>query len=152
MNTKETTSANKERYTGDKLDKIFAGQKSLMVGYKSIVEAHYSKIFKTDVKVSDEAWEGGEHNIQTKEGSYLIKTMIDSAIQELSEAEQTMKNWKTWKLTEIPTDADHFKEEMVDALHFFIEACILAGMSPDDLFELYFKKHAVNEFRQESKY
>jgi dimeric dUTPase (all-alpha-NTP-PPase superfamily) len=152
MNTKETTSQNKERYSGDKLDKIFAGQTDLMKGYKRITELHYEKIFKTKIEIPDETWNGGEHNIHTKEGSYLIKQMIDAAIQELSEAEQTMKNWKTWKQTEVPTDVDHFKEEMVDALHFFVEALVLAGVSSEDLYELYFKKHAVNEFRQESQY
>ena len=152
MNTKETTGNTKENFTGDKLDRIFQGQKELMEKYKPIAEDHYSKIFKQPSLFSDEAWAGGEHNLHTKEGNYLIRDMLNSASQEIGEVIQTMKNWKSWKSTEMPTDTEHFKEEMIDVLHFFIEACILAGFTPSELYDLYFKKNEVNHFRQESNY
>lgn len=152
MNTKETTSQNSDRYSGDKLDKIFQGQADLLKQYKKVAEAHNSKVFKQPVEFSEEAWNGGEHNLHTREGNVLIKEMIQATIQELAEAVQVMKSWKPWKQTEIPCDVDHWKEEMVDAMHFFVESLILAGVTPDELHDLYFKKHAVNEFRIESNY
>ncbi len=152
MNTKETTGETKNDYEGDKLDRIFAAQGDLMKNYKAIAEAHYSKIFRTPVKFSDEVWAGGEQNLHTKEGSYLIRDMINAAAQELNEAIQTNKNWKAWKADEIMTDVDHFKEEMVDALHFYVEALLFAGVSAEELFTLYFKKNEVNHFRQKSNY
>lgn len=152
MNTKETTSEGSKKFQGDKLDKIFHGQKELMKDYKGISEAHYGKIFKSRVEFSKEAWEGGEHNIHTKEGNYLIRDMLNAASQEIGEAIQVLKNWKAWKQTEVPSDSDHFKEELVDALHFYVEACILAGITPEMLHDLYFRKHEVNKFRQTSKY
>ncbi len=152
MNTKETTGETKVKYEGDKLDRIFSAQRDLMTGYKTIAEGHYSKIFKQDVKFSDEVFEGGEHNIHTKEGNYLIRDMLNATVQEIGEAVQVLKNWKAWKQTEMPSDADHFKEELIDALHFFVEALILAGLTPETIYDLYFKKNEVNHFRQESKY
>lgn len=152
MNTKDTTGESQKEHEGDKLDQIFSAQKGLMVNYKTIAEGHYSKIFKQEVKFSDEVFAGGAYNIHTKEGNYLIRDMINATIQELGEAVQVLKNWKAWKQTEIPSDEGHFKEELIDALHFFVEACILAGIDPKELHDLYFKKNEVNHFRQESKY
>lgn len=152
MNTNETTSDGHKKFEGDKLDKIFAGQKELMVNYKSIAEQHYSKIFQTPVQFSEEAFLGGKQNIHTKEGNYLIRDMLNATVQEIGEAVQVLKNWKAWKQTEMPSDENHFKEEIIDALHFFVEAMILAGFTPEEVMELYFKKHEVNKFRQDSNY
>jgi hypothetical protein len=41
---------------------------------------------------------------------------------------------------------------LADALHFFVELCITAGMSAEDLARIYHRKHAVNKFRQRSNY
>jgi len=49
-------------------------------------------------------------------------------------------------------DEIHLKEELADALHFFIEACILIGMDAEELFDIYMRKSEVNKFRQRSKY
>lgn len=136
----------------DKLEAMFMGQSALMAKYKPIAEKHYEKVFGTPVKISDEAWNGGNGNLNTKAGNFLIKDMLDASIQELAEAIQTMKNWKPWKQTEMETDIPHFKEEIIDALHFFMEACIFAGITPQELYDLYFKKNQVNQFRQRSNY
>lgn len=152
MNTNETTSEGQNRFEGDKLDKMFAAQKELMGPYKEIAQKHYEKIFKSKVEFSDEAWEGSEENLHTKEGNYLIRDMLNACNQEIGEAIQVLKNWKSWKQTEMPTDVNHFKEELADAAHFFIEALIFCGISSEEIFELYFRKHAVNEFRQKSNY
>ena len=152
MNISETKGESRENYEGDKLDRIFAAQKDLIKGYKPIAEKHYSKIFRMPVKFSDETFEGGEHNLHTKEGSFLIRDMLSACISEIDEAIQVNKNWKGWKATEVPTDVNHFREEIIDSLHFWIEACILAGITADDVYDLYFRKNEVNHFRQESKY
>jgi hypothetical protein len=152
MNTKETTGESSKEFKGDKLDRIFEAQASLMARYKPIAEEHWSKVFKQPSLFSEEAWKGGEFNLHTREGNVLIKDMIEACMQELAEAVQTMKNWKPWKMTEMPSDADHWKEEMIDALHFYVEAMQLAGVTPDEMHDLYFKKKEVNEFRQDSKY
>ena len=50
------------------------------------------------------------------------------------------------------TDVPHLKEELADALHFFVEACIFIGMDAAELFSYYMRKNKVNQFRQNSKY
>lgn len=153
MNINEIGKDGREDFEGDKLDQIFEGQRELMNDYQGIAQEHYNKIFNgVNTEFSKEAWEGGEHNLHTREGNYLIHTMINATIHELSEANQVLKNWKPWKQTEVQSDTAHFKEEMIDALHFFIEALLFAGMTPDEVYDIYFKKREVNKFRQQSKY
>ncbi|MEK6884870.1 MAG: dUTP diphosphatase [Nanoarchaeota archaeon] len=136
----------------DKLESIFEGQKELMKDNKKIAEEHYRKVFGKEIEIPEEVWEGKEENLHTKIGNFLIKDMLDASMHELSETVQTMKSWKAWKQTEIMTDVNHWKEEAVDSLHFFIEAMIFAGITAEELHELYFKKHAVNLFRIKSNY
>ena len=50
------------------------------------------------------------------------------------------------------TDVTHYVEELIDALHFFVELLILSGLKAEDAFRIYFKKSEVNKFRQRSKY
>lgn len=136
----------------DLLTNIFMYQENLMKDYKEISEAHASKIYGMGARIPSAVWKGGEHNIQTKAGNHFIYEMLNAAIHEISEAIQALKNWKPWKQTEVSADADHFREEMVDALHFYVEACILAGITPEMLHDLYIKKNKVNKFRQSSNY
>lgn len=84
-------------------------------------------------------------------GQHQIKSRIFWAINELCEAADCLKN-KPWKETMMDTDVTHLKEELADALHFYVEACILIGMDAKELFSFYVRKNKVNEFRQNSKY
>jgi dimeric dUTPase (all-alpha-NTP-PPase superfamily) len=82
---------------------------------------------------------------------WRLKDLAYRAVEELSEATNCLKN-KPWKQSEVATDRVHFYEELVDALHFFLELCITAGLDAEDLALLYLKKARVNEFRQRSNY
>ena len=64
---------------------------------------------------------------------------------------ETLKN-KPWKQTQMPTDKNHFYEELSDSFHFFLGLCLMVGLTPQDLFRIYFAKHQVNEFRITSNY
>ena len=90
-------------------------------------------------------------DLDSYHGQHCLRWLIRNAITELSEADDCLKN-KAWKKTMIETDVTHLKEEMADALHFFIESCLLIGMDAKELFEFYMKKNAVNKFRQRSEY
>lgn len=142
----------KKKYDGDKLDQIFSAQRALMDEYKKIAEKHYETVFGTKITISEDIWKGGEHNLNTKAGNVFLYDMLNAAMHELSEAVQTTKNWKAWKQTPVPADVNHFKEELIDALHFYVEACLLAGITAEELYSLYFKKNKVNQFRQSSNY
>ena len=51
----------------------------------------------------------------------MVKDSLRRALEEIFEAELLLKN-KEWKKTQMLTDVDHFREELADALHFYVEA------------------------------
>lgn len=126
---------------GDMLHGIFAAQAALMPEYHKIED-------ERGFPVVDEKNFG---EIDHRMVQYRIKDMNSRTIEELMEAMNCLKN-KPWKVSEVTTDRVHFYEEIGDALHFFVEMCITAGLDADSLAAIYHKKHAVNEFRQRSKY
>ena len=130
-----------QHHPADLLATIFEGQRVLMYKYHSIEEANGC------IVVDEDLWgEIDDRNVQMR-----IKDLNARSIEELMEAMNCFKN-KPWKNSFVATDRDHFYEELADALHFFIELCITAGLTADSLFTLYFQKHAVNRFRQDSNY
>lgn len=126
---------------GDILATMFAGQLQLMEKYDPM-EARNGAV----VIAAENRGELDRRDVQIR-----LKDLAYRVIEELSEATNTLKN-KPWKQSFVATDGDHFREECADAVHFFIEFLITAGFTPTDVFRIYFRKHAVNEFRQESKY
>lgn len=82
---------------------------------------------------------------------YRIKDFMWRITEELGEAANTLKN-KPWKNTHMLVDETHFLEEIVDAMHFFIELLIMIGFTPETAATMYLDKNAVNHFRQGSNY
>lgn len=80
-----------------------------------------------------------------------IREFASYTVEELYEAINHLKN-KPWKQTHRPTDKPAFMEELADMWHFLIELHILAGITPVDVFENYFRKSLVNQHRQETGY
>ena len=69
--------------------------------------------------------------------------------QEMSEAIDSL-NWKWWKKDS--DDWDNIKVELVDMLHFWVSMCTVAGLEPEDVYDLYFKKNKLNIKRQVEGY
>ena len=126
---------------GDMLQGLFDGQTSLLPKYREIERGRGALV------VDEDMYGHLDHRFV----QWRLKDLAFRTIEELTEATNCLKN-KPWKQSEVPTDALHFYEEVGDALHFFLEFCITAGMTPEDLARIYHRKHAVNEFRQESRY
>lgn len=59
--------------------------------------------------------------------------------------------WKWWAKYQ-SFDQQNARVEIVDLLHFLISLAQVAGLSAEDVFEAYTKKHAVNLNRQDSGY
>lgn len=82
-----------------------------------------------------------------------VREQTLSLIAEIIEAlEKTA--WKPW-LTEMPHNPlpyTPFFKEMVDALHFFINLCLLAGITPENLYAGYIRKNEINHMRQRNGY
>ena len=64
---------------------------------------------------------------------------------------QRLTNWKWWK-SPSNFDINSAKEELIDILHFVLQASIELNMNPSDILEEYSRKHDVNKKRQESNY
>lgn len=120
---------------------IFAGQRGLMDTYEDIERRNGAVVVEPEF-----FGEVDDRKVQMR-----LKDLAWRVCEELSEATNTLKN-KPWKQTFVATDIPHFQEEVADALHFFVEFLVTAGFTPETIFKTYFRKHAVNEFRQESKY
>ena len=59
--------------------------------------------------------------------------------------------WKWWANYQ-EFDRQNARVEVVDLFHFLISSAQVLGMTADDVFELYVKKHEVNRNRQDSGY
>lgn len=126
---------------GDMLQGVFDAQNNLLPEYHRIEELRGALVVNPS--------QFGQLDYRFVQ--WRIKDLNARAIEELMEAMNCLKN-KQWKQSEVETDKLHFYEELGDAFHFFIELCITAGMTAEDLARIYHRKHAVNEFRQESNY
>jgi hypothetical protein len=126
---------------GDMLVQIFLGQHDLIAKYHEIEGGRGALVIDQD--------DFGK--LDSRFVQWRIKDLAFRMIEELTEATNTLKN-KPWKQSEVTTDSTHFYEELADALHFYIELCITAGMNAEDLARIYHRKHAVNQFRQGSNY
>lgn len=77
---------------------------------------------------------------------------------ELAEACYELPGYKLWKdyskqtPEEVTKQMTKVRSELVDAFHFFVNICIAAGMSAEDLTNGYFAKHAENVARQDRGY
>ena len=91
-------------------------------------------------------------DLSSKNGQRLIKETIFNMIEELMEASFTLKN-KTHRITDdTSVDIKHYKEELGDALAYFMEICILSGFTPEEIYQEYIKKNEIVIKRFESGY
>ena len=70
--------------------------------------------------------------------------------QELAELIDSVP-WKWWAKYQ-KFDKQNAQVEIIDIFHFLISLAQTAGLSADDVFELYTKKNKVNHNRQDSGY
>jgi hypothetical protein len=86
----------------------------------------------------------GEDKIQ------FFKDMKLALQDELHEALQEM-GWKPWATSKhFHTEA--VQGELVDAFHFFMNLCIVSGLTPEKLYEQYLAKRTKNQKRQAEGY
>lgn len=82
-------------------------------------------------------------DLTSKYGQRQIKELIWAMVEEMAEASFILKN-RPHRLSEHPElDMDHFREELADALAYFIEICAFAGIGPEELFREYCAKNAI---------
>jgi len=70
--------------------------------------------------------------------------------QEIAELTDSVP-WKWWAKYQ-KFDKQNARVEVIDLLHFLISIAQVLGMTPEDFYEAYAKKHQVNLARQVSGY
>jgi len=90
-------------------------------------------------------------DLDDPKGQAQIKDYIFRIIAELIEASECLKN-KPWKSAHMPTDRNHFLEELSDFFHFAVALFLLVGLDAEQMYRLYWAKQEVNRFRIESNY
>lgn len=80
----------------------------------------------------------------------FIRDMILALTDELHEA-LNETGWKPWASSD-HINEEAFKNELVDAWHFFMNLMLVAKMSPEELYIRYLRKHEKNKDRQEVGY
>src|SRR5579863_7364848 len=92
-------------------------------------------------------------DISSKNGQKFLNDIRHHVVDELHEAAQHLKNAKSHRATEIPeVDREAYKEELVDALHLYLELVIASGISLDELVKAYLDKGEVNVDRINNGY
>ena len=119
----------------DRLQDMFARQTDLM------------EILKSGDKLPE--W---PIDLTSKYGQRQIKELIWAMVEEMAEASFILKN-RSHRFTD-HTDVDfaHFKEELADALAYFIEISIFAGIDFQELYEEYCRKNQIVKQRVEKGY
>lgn len=125
---------------GDLLKIIWARQEELVLKYEPIEEANLKTILPK-----------GAFDLNDCRSQQRLKDFAWRITEELGEAMNCLKN-KPWKVTQMTTDETHYREELVDALHFFIELLMHSGFEPESLTRMYLNKSDVNRFRIRSRY
>lgn len=106
------THAVSETVSGDRLEAIFNRQKELMDKYHHI-EERSGLMQTTDCPV----------NLDDKRGQARIKDFSWRVTEELGEALDALRI----------NDISHYREELIDGLHFLTELSILSGIEPCEL-------------------
>jgi len=141
VNIKDFTNFPRNFGKADMIQMIFNRQLELLEKYREIEVKNLPHVVPEKIPVEINSYMGQDQ----------IRQRFFWAIIEISEALDCLKN-KPWKQSMVEVDVDHYREEIADALHFFIEGCILSGITASDLFSLYMRKSEVNKFRQRSNY
>lgn len=85
-----------------------------------------------------------------EERTQFIKDMILALSDELHEALAEV-GWKPWA-TSRHLNTESFHGELVDAWHFFMNLCLVSGLTPDLLYQKYIEKRQRNIQRQQDGY
>lgn len=79
-----------------------------------------------------------------------ITMMTLACIDELLEALHETP-WKPWKKNQA-FSRELFCKELIDAWHFLINLSLAAGMTSDDIHQLYLNKNKINHSRHDEGY
>lgn len=92
-------------------------------------------------------------DLTKKESQSICREIALKGVEEMFEALQHLKNWKSHRQTEIP-DINHeeFLEEIVDAFNYFFSLMILIGVDVNDFYTSFLRKDKIIRDRLKKGY
>lgn len=111
------------------------------------LESIFEKQIELNTRINKDLYADLEKDPELKRRWFL--NFLLAMQQECAESVDSL-NWKWWKKGD--DDWDNIKVELVDILHFWVSMCTVAGLSAEDVIELYFKKNDLNFKRQDEGY
>lgn len=92
-------------------------------------------------------------DLSSKQGQQYCRDIALRGVEEMFEALQHLKNWKTHRQTDIPGfDREDFLEEVVDAFNYFFALLIAVDCDEDEFFDAFLKKDKIIHERLNNKY
>lgn len=82
-------------------------------------------------------------DLSNKHDQKAIREFAFRGMEELFEALLHLKNWKDHRSGSKEFDRAEFLEEMIDAYKYFTAILVLTGVTSEEFFEAYKKKHDV---------
>jgi hypothetical protein len=103
------------------------------------------KAFISELKVTIPTAMPNKIDPTSKEGQKYLRDLALHGVEEMFEALQHLKNWKSHRQTDVggSFNRSEFLEEMVDAYNFFFALMINLGITEDEFFEAFLKKHDI---------
>lgn len=126
----------------DKLDKLFRYQFELLSKY---VKNHFTKTHDLYTILRNP-----DYVNPTGLKQKLITDTCNFIAEEAFELKRCF-NYKAWKPT-FEIKVEDAREELIDIMHFVLQAAILLGMTPDNFLEAFEKKNLKNHKREDEGY
>ena len=93
-------------------------------------------------------------DLTSKEGQKFLRDLALHGVEEMFEALQHLKNWKSHRQTDVggSFNKDEFLEEMVDAFNYFFSLMIHLDIDADEFFNAYLNKDSIINNRLKNGY
>ena len=92
-------------------------------------------------------------DIAEKASQQVCRDLALKGVEEMFEALQHLKNWKTHRETDMPEiDREEFLEEIVDAFNYFFSLMILIGVDVDEFYNAFNAKDEIIRRRLQKGY
>jgi len=149
-----------ESNPGDRLEHMFEIQKAFadLCYTMNDLRDKEGKILTVD-RIAEDA-----ENLRLKYSDLMVPWVWDmhrAMTDELREVAEILP-WKHWSKSEVGEKEhpectseerlNHLRLELIDIIHFLMEALMFTGLSSKDVYDLYVQKNMVNIERQEKAY
>lgn len=116
----------------------------------SYADDHLREIFDLQLRLQTRLYGADPASFREDQFADYVRMNVLAVTDELHEA-LAETGWKPWA-TSRHLNREAYKKELVDALHFFVNLCLVAGITAPELAAAYYEKNAKNHVRQDVGY